>query len=61
MARLMQATNAPKYRLTIKHIRDHGYISSNDVDVDKVGAKIYLNTYLGFITSPNGISRRSWY
>ena len=23
--------------------------------------KIYLNTYLGFITSPNGISRRSWY
>ena len=25
----------------------------NDMDVDKVGVKIYLNTYLGFITVPH--------
>lgn len=25
-----------------------------EVDVDRVGVKIYLNTYLGFVTLQNG-------
>ena len=48
-----------KDRFSIKHVTNHGRMSSNtlykDVDGDKaVGVKIYFNTYLGFITPPNG-------